>query len=253
MGIPPRPQACTRARPPPSNMPYSELWCSSASSYHTLRMGAMAYRFLGKSLAVLAAVVGACLAAPHPARAAATHLGCPGSLLLLNGVNWPIYPPVQVVVMDDLGLSTDTTTITAQLLPAGNAGTLAGSLQAVTHVQSFAGGVTGSVATFPNLIINGQGSGYQLQFTAPGLQSCTTGAFTVGPSFHIGDTSEARAAGEAIPGITDQPDMVGTPAPTMGNPDRGALHYTTLGVLAPPPPEPPPAGMPLLMRFGPVP
>ena len=135
----------------------------------------------------------ACLGLPRESHAAATKLTC-GNLVIVGEANW-LLRNIAVFVADAAGVVTDSATITATLVQNGNTGTLTGTTTVVSQTEAFVGGLSGSVARFTNLRVSAVGTGYQLSFAASGLTGCTTNAFDVTPSFHIGATSGARNTG----------------------------------------------------------
>lgn len=169
--------------------------------------------------------------------------GPPTALLLcattphgFSGTGWPLRS-YQVFVADTSGNvgPSFAGTVTASLAASPGGSALTGT----TSVTAASTTVTGIglvwVATFTNLILTGQGT-YQLRFAASGLTSCTTNAFEVGPSWHLGAAASARGFGLALPGVvvTDFDDVA---VPQSGAIDAGALQYrsnTAPSVIPPP-------------------
>lgn len=176
----------------------------------------------------------ACLLGWSARADAQSVLKCSGSPppQAVSGTGWPIRP-IKVYVGNSssnlVGGYTDFVTASIASGPGG------GQISGGVTVQAISENVPGlglrSVATFSNLIITGQGD-YQIQFTAPGLSSCTTSTFTVGPSYHPGSSSGARGLGTAIPGIVVT-DFDGFAVPQSGQIDAGAMQYRTPGTPAP--------------------
>lgn len=182
-------------------------------------------------------VLGCLLGWSTSAGAQANLLKCSGSPppQAMSGTGWPIRP-LKVYVGNNLSNLVDgyTDFVTAAIASGPGGAQISGGVTVQAVSENVPGLGQRSVATFSNLILTGQGD-YQLRFSAPGLSSCTTSTFSVGPSYHIGANSGARGLGTAIPGIVVT-DFDGFAVPQSGAIDAGAIQYRTSGTPPPPPP-----------------
>lgn len=170
-------------------------------------------------------------------------LKCAPAPFAPSGTGWPLraYPVYIADTSGNIGPSF-AGTVTATLATAPGGGTLTGTTVVTATSTTVAGIGLVWAATFSNLILTGQGT-YQLSFAASGLTGCTTGAFTVLPSYHLSSASPARGFGLSVPGVLVT-DLDGIAIPQSGAIDAGALQYRSNAPASVVPP-------PLNFRLGP--
>lgn len=145
-----------------------------------------------------------------------------------SGVPLAPQPAIQVVDQSGNPVAAGGVTVTAAL--ATGAGTLTGTLTAVT--------TGGGLATFTNLTLNGPSGPHTLRFSAPGLTDLISGVIAVGAGSPTQVTFTTAPPPSATNGVALAPpvvvqlrDNVGNPSPIAGQTVTASLQSGT-GVLS---------------------